>query len=1438
MIILCGFVRDSISTCLKNNDQHICDTLEYDGESGIQSIVFVLSNIEELNSTSFSNPKLKSVKSLTLGGNKIRRIELGSFKGFPRMTSLLISNNELRTVQPSWFYNSTLLETLNITSSKIQVVEPQMLAGFSALKLLNFKNNTIKKIGSGSFNDLSKLTYLDLSSNELPYLDWRVVSHLQNATFRFDGNPWNCTCILKDFSLFLQELTNTSRLDEAKNVTCHNPPALHGTPVWDVNFANCSSSSLDEIPAAVFNQIVLPALLVLLGGLFFFMTLWTIVCFLAKCWKNKVANVTDERPETDWDHGKNSAEKVHTNLPTVSMMSRHNLTNVMDKQHSSVLEKQTDRAQCALGKSKDYYENPGRGLLINIMESVPKDPVENLNTLKNCELFFESEFKFSNRHGGALFSKCSSSPGLIPVNEKFTDFKNSAMYNLKDPTDTSVSRVLNNTNDICLKEPNLSSAEEESHSPIGLELQTSDNVNRLNLQEGKANNIGDIVDSETDFEKYVETHVESSRLAPTAFNIMENSGEDTKSQNSGTLNRRCKTWNNFSSISKNYNKMENEFAQESGNSENALHGKLVFLKNKELKYFEDHKSPECFRSFGQNQTSKYSDSQDEFVHFHWPKLEKASINHDTVSQPDPTLEDDTRNVDVNVSFSPLCQLGYESISGKHADKEYITSLNQTQTFGSESGSTNDDHLPKICTKNIKPCTSFQKNIATTEKRKETFPIIPNITEKERFWKHHANCCDESKTCPTAQNILKQLKTMSNEHLSMGSVQKPPSDEDLLEEQVSLPTLSSENAGYPLVQPAMYRQKNYASLPDLNIFPEKKSQGCMDFNTAGPVTVTNNQKLDDYIKNGKSNFETHDLKSGSQILNTFEEHPKSREGAASSSISLRKTEPQIIINNCHGSGTSSWTSIISTKSASISEVKADDENEKVVDQTPLCNNYQKLSKVAFCDNHLDTQTHLLHSVPESTNVHCNNEAADMKSNQTVYTPCATNNTVSDTVVTEACDIKPSSENASVNSSELLCVENGDNTRKLSLTLHNVPGLSSDVVEPVQHNNILEQHDQEIPEEFIFGQQEIENRFDNHPELDPDGLSCLLHIEPVDYKTAINLNSNPRSYNNGDPTNAVATFNLNRPIANIHTDGVNERNVMCDNVQSCNADINIVKNNADHFTGREATSKHYGGYHLDSAVTNVSAAGQQIGNIPTGQRSQSRKLNGNRLQKDQEYKMKLGNKVSPLSPLDEENNVDLTDYRSAKLSKKAYHSIFSISMNMSQLEDHKEEEQNIAHLEDKNSIQDSKRLKISMNLAGHDSQDELTYNDTKVINSDEMNPLEYINYLYTRKLKPFHDLFGGAGKIDHKTNELSVLSNLHFCKVAGKVQFGPETTEPVASVQEDDAGPIIVSLHSDCGYLPPTKQELSADSELAVLNIMKTLKKSLDLPAMCNEASVTK
>uniref|UniRef100_A0A8C5N5F9 LRRCT domain-containing protein n=1 Tax=Leptobrachium leishanense TaxID=445787 RepID=A0A8C5N5F9_9ANUR len=205
LIILCGSAALAGATCLNNNkDPVICDSLDYEGESGIQSIVFILSNTEVLRPTSFTNPKLKSVKSLTLGGNRIRRIEPGSFLGFPALTSLLISNNDLQTVQPSWFYNATGLEVLNVTSSKIQAMEPQMLAGFSALKVLNFKNNSISEVRSESFRDLFGLSHLDLSFNKISHLDRSALSRLQNATFRLDGNPWNCSCALREFSHFLQ----------------------------------------------------------------------------------------------------------------------------------------------------------------------------------------------------------------------------------------------------------------------------------------------------------------------------------------------------------------------------------------------------------------------------------------------------------------------------------------------------------------------------------------------------------------------------------------------------------------------------------------------------------------------------------------------------------------------------------------------------------------------------------------------------------------------------------------------------------------------------------------------------------------------------------------------------------------------------------------------------------------------------------------------------------------------------------------------------------------------------------------------------------------------------------------------------------------------------------------------------------------------------------
>ncbi|XP_029572244.1 uncharacterized protein LOC115164160 [Salmo trutta] len=160
-------------------------------------------------------------------------------------------------------------------------------SGLTGLTSLNLARNRIKTISPGCFSTLTSLAYLDLSDNRLTRVNPQDLLPLSPATqIRLDGNPWDCSCGVEDFVIFLRGLQNASLLEREMEVTCASPSALRGQPVWNVSKCLIPNPQPQENthiqpPAMSITVSTLIAVIVVLCILI------CVVCALAVVWKRK-----------------------------------------------------------------------------------------------------------------------------------------------------------------------------------------------------------------------------------------------------------------------------------------------------------------------------------------------------------------------------------------------------------------------------------------------------------------------------------------------------------------------------------------------------------------------------------------------------------------------------------------------------------------------------------------------------------------------------------------------------------------------------------------------------------------------------------------------------------------------------------------------------------------------------------------------------------------------------------------------------------------------------------------------------------------------------------------------------------------------------------------------------------------------------------------------
>nr|XP_046202729.1 uncharacterized protein LOC124034062 isoform X1 [Oncorhynchus gorbuscha] len=191
-------------------------------------------NISQLNPAWFSQPAI--LQNLTLIQNHIEVVEDSMLSGLTGLISLNLTRNMIQSIAPGSFSTQSHLASLDLSGNRIVTISPGSFSGLTGLTSLNLASNRIKSISPGCFSALTSLAYLDLSGNRLTRVNPQDLLPLSPSTHvRLDGNPWDCSCGVEDFVIFLRGLQNASLLEREMEVTCASPSALRGQPVWNVS---------------------------------------------------------------------------------------------------------------------------------------------------------------------------------------------------------------------------------------------------------------------------------------------------------------------------------------------------------------------------------------------------------------------------------------------------------------------------------------------------------------------------------------------------------------------------------------------------------------------------------------------------------------------------------------------------------------------------------------------------------------------------------------------------------------------------------------------------------------------------------------------------------------------------------------------------------------------------------------------------------------------------------------------------------------------------------------------------------------------------------------------------------------------------------------------------------------------------------------------------
>ncbi|XP_037034178.1 toll-like receptor Tollo [Bradysia coprophila] len=163
--------------------------------------------------------KLRSLKSLDLGKNKIHSIRNDSFVGLEELLGLRLVDNLLTNISRDTFKTLATIHVLNLASNQIKHIDQSAFSSNPTLRAIRLDNNELEDI-SGVFTSLPALVWLNVSDNKLRWFDY---SHLPASLEWLDMHKNNITELGNYFdvrnNLQMKMLdvsyNSLSRLDEA-----------------------------------------------------------------------------------------------------------------------------------------------------------------------------------------------------------------------------------------------------------------------------------------------------------------------------------------------------------------------------------------------------------------------------------------------------------------------------------------------------------------------------------------------------------------------------------------------------------------------------------------------------------------------------------------------------------------------------------------------------------------------------------------------------------------------------------------------------------------------------------------------------------------------------------------------------------------------------------------------------------------------------------------------------------------------------------------------------------------------------------------------------------------------------------------------------------------------------------------------------------------------
>lgn len=217
--------KESVS-CLNANLSTIPPSLD----GGTQVLDLTGNNLAEIARDAFSKAELLNLQKIFVAKCRIKALDRYAFRKLKNLVELDLSYNILLAVPSHVFDSIGELRELKLSGNPIIRILNDAFNHIPQLVRLEMSDCRLSIVEPRAFSGLEQtLEWLKLDKNKLGNIKSSTLTSLQNLHgLELTGNPWNCSCILRD----LREWMLRQNIPSSLPPVCRNPKRLQNKS-WD-----------------------------------------------------------------------------------------------------------------------------------------------------------------------------------------------------------------------------------------------------------------------------------------------------------------------------------------------------------------------------------------------------------------------------------------------------------------------------------------------------------------------------------------------------------------------------------------------------------------------------------------------------------------------------------------------------------------------------------------------------------------------------------------------------------------------------------------------------------------------------------------------------------------------------------------------------------------------------------------------------------------------------------------------------------------------------------------------------------------------------------------------------------------------------------------------------------------------------------------------------